>query len=158
MQYLQTMTPFSESTEKETTTNDAPHSRRDARTQALLTAPLLPMLLRLAAPNLVLVLVQQAVGLIEIFWIGRLGTASLAGVTLVFPLLSIMQAMAAGAIGGGISSSIARRLGRGRREEADALATHALIISAALGFIFMVMLFVGGLGALSSSSAAAANR
>jgi putative MATE family efflux protein len=134
------MTPRSELVERE----DSRSGTRDARTQMLLTAPLLPMLLRLAAPNLVLILVQQAVGLIEVFWIGHLGTDALAGVTLVFPLLAIMQAMATGAIGGGISSAIARALGRNRRDEGNDLAAHALIVSAALGTFFMVALLVCG--------------
>jgi putative MATE family efflux protein len=119
-------------------------TRRDARTERLLTAPVLPLLLRLAAPNLLVMLVQSSVGLIETYWIGRLGTEALAGVTLVFPALMLMQMMSAGAMGGGIASSIARALGARRREEADALASHAVIIAGVLGLIFMVAALLGG--------------
>ena len=38
-----------------------------------------------------------------------------------------MQMMSAGAMGGGISSAIARALGGGRRDEADAALLHALV-------------------------------
>ena len=55
----------------------------------------------------------------------------LAGVTLVFPITMLMQMMSAGAMGGGISSSIARALGAGRRDDANALAVHALLIALA---------------------------
>ena len=44
----------------------------------------------------------------------------------------LMQMMSAGSMGGGISSAIARALGAGRREDADALALHALAIAVVL--------------------------
>ena len=119
-------------------------SKRDARTETLLTAPIGPLLLRLAAPNVVLMMVQQSVGLIEIYWLGRLGTAALTGVTLVFPLLSIMQAMSSGAVGGGMSSAVARALGADRRDDASVLASHSLVIGLVLGLFFMVSLLLGG--------------
>ena len=40
--------------------------------------------------------------------------------SLVFPGLMLMQMMAGGAMGGGISSAVARALGAGRRDDADA--------------------------------------
>ena len=52
---------------------------------------------------------------------------------LVFPGVMLMQMFSAGAMGGGISSAIARALGAGRRDEADALVLHALGINIALG-------------------------
>src|SRR5687767_12461537 len=80
----------------------------DPRTRALLEAPLVPTLLRLGAPNVLVMLVQASMGLVEAYFIGRLGTEALAGVTLVFPVVMLMQMMSAGAMGGGISSAIAR--------------------------------------------------
>lgn len=83
-----------------------------ARTRLLLDAPVLSTLLRLAWPNVVM-LAQAATGLIETWWVGRLGTDALAGMALVFPGVMLMQMLSAGAIGGGISSAIARALGEG---------------------------------------------
>ena len=65
-------------------------------------------------------MVQASTGLIETYFIGKLGTDALAGVALVFPGVMLMQMMSAGAMGGGVSSAIARALGAGRREDADA--------------------------------------
>ena len=87
----------------------------DARTRRLIEAPITATLLRLAAPNVLVMLAQASVGLIETYFIGKLGTAALAGVALVFPAVMLMQMMSAGAMGGGISSAIARALGAGRR-------------------------------------------
>ena len=82
--------------------------------------------------------VQASVGLIETYFVAKLGTDALAGVALVFPVLMLMQMMSAGAMGGGISSAVARALGAGRRTEADALVFHALIIAGGFGLLFML--------------------
>lgn len=118
--------------------------QHDPRTRALLEAPLVPTLLRLAAPNILVMFVQASIGLIEAYFIGKLGTEPLAGVALAFPLLMLMQMMAGGAVGGGISSAIARALGGGRREDADALAVHALIVGVGIGLFFMVLVLAFG--------------
>jgi putative MATE family efflux protein len=119
-------------------------ARIDPRTGALLEGPITATLLRLAAPNVTVMIVQASVGLIETYFIGWLGTNALAGVALVFPPLMLMQMMSAGAMGGGISSAVARALGGGRRADADALAVHALAIAVAFGLFFMVGMLGGG--------------
>src|SRR5213079_2031761 len=118
-------------------------ARMDPRTRALLEAPIAATLLRLAAPNVLVMVVQAAVGLVETYFIGKLGTDALAGVALVFPVVMLMQMMSAGAMGG-IASAIARALGGGRRAEADALALHALVIALAFGAAFMLGVLGGG--------------
>src|SRR6202048_3807043 len=116
----------------------------DPRTRHLVEAPITPTLLRLAAPNVLVMVVQASVGLIETYFVGKLGTDALAGVALVFPALMLMQMMSAGAVGGGISSAIARALGAGRRADADALALHALAIAVVFGLAFTAAGLAGG--------------
>ncbi len=55
-----------------------------------------------------------------------------------------MQMMSAGAMGGGMSSAIARALGSGRRTDANALALHALVIALLFGSAFTVALLLAG--------------
>jgi putative MATE family efflux protein len=116
----------------------------DPRTKALLEAPIARTLLRLAIPNVVTTTVQAATGLIEAYFIGFLGTDALAGVALVFPGLMLMQMMSAGAMGGGVSSAVARALGSGRRDDADAVVLHALVIAAGFAVFFSVTVIAGG--------------
>jgi len=76
----------------------APHttsSRFDPRTRLLLEGPIVATLLRLATPNVLVMFVQASVGLIETYFVARLGTDALAGVALVFPVLMLMQMMSA---------------------------------------------------------------
>jgi putative MATE family efflux protein len=116
----------------------------DPRTRALIEGPIASTLVRLAAPNMLVMLAQTSVGLVETYFVGKLGTDALAGVALVFPIVMLMQMMSAGAMGGGISSAIARALGGGRRADADALAFHALVIALVFGLTFMGALLAGG--------------
>ena len=128
-----------------------------ARTRILIEAPIAATLIRLAAPNVLVMVAQASVGLIETYFVGRLGTDALAGVSLVFPAVMLMQMMSAGAMGGGISSAIARVLGAGRRADADALVLHAMVIAVAFGLIFTVALLGGGrwlYGVMGGSGAA----
>ena len=113
-------------------------------TNRLLAGPILPTLMHLAAPNLVMVAVQLGAVSAKAYYVGRLGTEALAGVSLVLPLFMLMQMMSAGAMGGGISSAVARALGAGRRDEAEALALHALVIALGLGAVFTLGALLGG--------------
>jgi len=118
--------------------------RYDSRTRALIEGPIATTLIRLAAPNVLVMFAQASVGLVETYFVGKLGTDPLAGVALVFPVMMLMQMMSAGAMGGGMSSAIARALGSGRRADADALALHALVIALIFGLTFMVAVLAGG--------------
>ncbi|MDP2032830.1 MAG: MATE family efflux transporter [Polaromonas sp.] len=119
-------------------------SEVDPRTRLLLEAPIAPTLLRLAAPNVLVMLAQAGVGLIETYFVGKLGTDALAGMALVFPVVMLMQMTSAGAMGGGIASAIARALGARRKGDADALVLHALVIAAVFALVFTVAVLVGG--------------
>ena len=122
----------------------APAAALNPRTQRLLHGPIVPTLLRMAWPNVLIMLAQSSTGLIETWWVSHLGTDALAGMALVFPTVMLMQMISAGAMGGGISSAIARAVGAGRRADADALVLHAVVVNAGLGLLFSgVMLAFG---------------
>ena len=103
------------------------------RRRGFLEGPIFPTLFRLSWPNVVIQLAQASTGLIETWYLSRLGTDVLAAMAIVFPVLMLMQTLSGGAFGGGISSAIARALGANRTEEADALVLHAVVLSGALG-------------------------
>ena len=126
----------------------------DPRTRALLEAPAVPLLLRMAWPNVVVMLAQACSGLIETFWVSKLGTDALAGMALVFPCVMLVQMVSAGSLGGGISSAIARALGARRPSDANALLLHALAINVVLGVTCSIVVLAFGkqlYGALGGS-------
>ena len=122
-----------------------PTSPAAARTRLLLDGPVVPTLLRIAAPNVVVNVVLISVTTsVDAHFVGRLGLDALAGLALVFPLMMLMQQMANMAMGGAIAASIARALGAGRREDASALALHALVIAAAAAALFSAVFLLAG--------------
>jgi len=139
-----TAVPSDGSQEETSQTAPLPERRLDQRTRALLDGPIVATLLRLAAPNVLVMIVQASVGLIETYFIGRLGTDALAGVALVFPVVMLAQMMSAGAMGGGISSAVARALGAGRRSDANDLAFHAIAIGVIFGAVFTILVLAAG--------------
>ena len=114
------------------------------RTRRLLEGPILPTLLLLAWPNVLVMMAQASTGLIETWWVSRLGVDALTGMALVFPGFMMMTMLSAGAIGGGISSAVARALGSNRRDDADALVLHALLVNLVLGLVTSVIFLVFG--------------
>ncbi len=116
----------------------------EQRRASLLTAPIAPTLLRLALPNVALALIQALVSFADTWFVGRIGTDGLAGLALVFPILMLMQMMSAGAMGGGVSSSIARALGAGDTDRAGRLALHAVVIAIAFGLLFTLLMLSAG--------------
>jgi len=124
--------------------DEVPAPAMTPRTRALLQGPIVATLLRMAWPNVLVMVAQAATGLIETWFVAKLGTDALAGMALVFPGVMLMQMISAGAMGGGISSAIARALGGGRRDQADALVMHALIINIALGVTCSVIMLAFG--------------
>ena len=110
----------------------------------LLTAPVLPTLARLSAPGVLLVAFQTAVSVGDTYFIGRLGTAPLAGLALVFPFVMLLQMASAGAMGGGVSSAIARSLGAGDAARARRLVVHALLIALGMTAAFTILILAFG--------------
>ncbi|MEO8145358.1 MAG: MATE family efflux transporter [Betaproteobacteria bacterium] len=117
-----------------------------AKPSPLLTAPIVPTLARLAAPGIALALFQTAVSVADTYYVGHLGTESLAGLALVFPMVMLLQMTSAGAMGGGVSSAVARALGAGNPDAARKLVVHAFIIALGGGLAFTLLLLGAGAG------------
>ncbi|MCX7172833.1 MAG: MATE family efflux transporter [Proteobacteria bacterium] len=111
---------------------------------ALLTAQIVPTLLRLSLPNMLSMLATALVAVAETAYVGRLGIAALAGMALVFPMVMLQQMMSAGAMGGGISSAISRALGSGDEPRAESLVLHATMIGLTTGAVFTCFFLVLG--------------
>lgn len=113
------------------------------RRQMMLAGPIVPTILTLATPNVLNVAMQSLVSVADGFFIGQLGsTTALAALALVFPAQMTLGMMSAGAMGGGISSSVARALGSGNKAAAEAAAAHALAIALGMAVLFAIV-FVG---------------
>jgi len=114
------------------------------RTRSLLETPLVPIVLRLAWPNVLIMLAQASTGLTEAWFVAKLGADALAGMALVLPVVMLMQTLSGGAMGGAIASGIARSLGAGQRDRANAMVLHAVVLNILIGIVFSVLILAGG--------------
>ena len=82
----------------------------------------------------------MAVQLVDAYFVGQLGTDSLAAVGFAFPIMGLFTAFAFG-IGAGASSVIARAIGGGRHDMVRAYSTQSVL----LGIVFAVCFATLGL-------------
>ncbi|USG61797.1 MATE family efflux transporter [Sneathiella marina] len=108
-------------------------------TLALLSAPIIPAILRLAAPNMLAMTVMLATSAAEAWYVGQLGTTALAGLALAFPMFMLMTMMSAGAMGGAVAGAIAQALGAEDRGHAERLLIHSILIAFVAGGVFSLI-------------------
>lgn len=104
---------------------------------AIFDGPVLGLMLTMATPNALAFLVQASVNMTEVWYVGQLGTTSLAAMGFVFPGLMLMQMLSGGAMGGSMASAVARSLGRGAEETAQQLLWHGIVIALLAGLLFL---------------------
>jgi putative MATE family efflux protein len=109
-----------------------------ASKNSLLEGPILGSLLTLAVPIVLANILQAGYQVIDAFWVGRLGAAAVAAVSVSFPVTFLMIALGAGlAIAG--STLIAQYVGAKNKEMVSHIAAQTLlmvvIVSIVLGTI-----------------------
>jgi putative MATE family efflux protein len=122
--------------------NPSGNQRHIARQRRLLEGPIAPALAALAIPNVAIVTAQSLATVADAYFIGQLGVVELAAVALAFPVQALLGMLSQGAIGGGISSAVARALGAGDQARAEALIIHALLIAVVLSVIYTLLFAV----------------
>jgi putative MATE family efflux protein len=109
--------------------------------QDLTQGPVARSLFRLTAPMMLAVSSSVVVQMIEIGFIGQLGTAQIAAVTFTFPITMMLTSVAMG-ISIGTSSVVARRVGGGDWDTVRRLATHSLLLVGSLLSLLTLTLMV----------------
>src|SRR5258705_2120812 len=109
-------------------TPSAPPRPVAPRTKMLLEAPILPTLLRLSAPNVLNLMAIVGMITFDGIFVGRLGASALAGVSLAFPWVMLVQHTAASGMGGAVFSGIAPALGARDCAPPGALPSHAFAL------------------------------
>jgi len=104
----------------------------------ILKGSVFKMVCKLSLPNFLGVSSMPIIIFMDAFFISKLGNIELASLALVFPFLTVMQMMSAGAIGGATTSSISRHLGKSNISGANSAAWHAIIIAIVLSLIYSI--------------------
>jgi MATE family, multidrug efflux pump len=88
-------------------------------------------ILRMSAPMVVGLLAIGSVGLVDAFFIGRLGTRALAAFGFAIPVVAFVGNLLLG-FGVGITSAMARAIGAGQAERGRAMVVHAALLGVPL--------------------------
>jgi putative MATE family efflux protein len=111
---------------------------RTATANALLEGPIIRSLITLAVPIVLANVLQSAYGIIDAFWVGRLGGAAIAAVSVSFPLIFLSIALGMGLAMAG-STLIAQYFGARNQAMVDHVAAQTslmvVLVSLVLGVI-----------------------
>lgn len=122
----------------------APMPAINPLTLRLLQAPIVPLIFKLAWPNMMIMVAQAGAALVDTWWLAKLGNDALAGMVLVFPFVLLVGTVSGGSIGAGISAAVARALGARQQAEAEAVLIHGLIINLVIGGLYAAVILLFG--------------
>lgn len=115
-------------------------------TERMGTAPVFGLILKMSLPAMFSMLIQALYNVIDSMFLGAYGGNSdaLTAVSLAYPMQLLLVAFAVGT-GVGVNSVIARRLGEGKRKDAEFAATHGVLLAVATWVVFALLgIFASG--------------
>lgn len=104
----------------------------------LTQAPVSRVILTMAVPTIVSMLVTCFYVIVDTYFVGQLNTQSTAAVGIVFPLMSLIQAIGS-FFGHGSGAYMSRELGARRTDNASSMATTGLVYALLTGILIAVV-------------------
>lgn len=115
---------------------------KEQRRERIITAPLLPLLIKTAIPTIIGMLVTTLYNLTDTFWIGKMDNKSMtAAVGIVFAFVSFIQAVGFW-FGYGSGNVMSRRLGEGNGQEAEIVSSNGVVMALATGIALMAPMLI----------------
>ena len=102
--------------------------------------PILPLLLSMALPMVISMLVNSLYNIIDSYFVAKISDDAMTALSLVFPIQNFVNAVAIG-FGVGINAVVALYLGAKDIDNANAAATHGMLLSTIHG-IAMTIIFI----------------
>ena len=109
----------------------------DSKYQKMTTLPVRKLVCQLAIPTVISMLVTALYNIADTFFVGRIGTEATAGVGLVFPVMTILQAFGF-FFGQGSGNYISRMLGARKMKEAETMAATGNLCALLFGAVCSV--------------------
>ncbi|MDR2730815.1 MAG: MATE family efflux transporter [Treponema sp.] len=121
--------------------------------EMMTTSPVEPLICKLAVPTIITMLVSSIYNMADTYFVSSLGTSAIAGVGVVFSLMSIIQA-AGFFFGHGTGNFISRSLGAKKTEEAEKMAATGFYTAFAAGLVITLFgtIFIRPLALLLGST------
>ena len=121
--------------------SDNPQTPADNRSARLTQGSIRKHLVEQTAPAVLGIAALMSVGIIDAYFIGRLGPEPLAAVAFIFPVTAALSSLGVG-IMAGIASVVSRALGRGHDDLAHGLANLGFLIAVVIGLLIATPLFL----------------
>ncbi len=102
------------------------------------TASVPELLWSLSLPLIVANVITALYNIVDGIYVARLSEMALTATTLAYPAQLLMQSVASGTATG-VNSLLSRRLGAGRRQDADAAAAHGMVLAILSYLVFLVL-------------------
>jgi putative MATE family efflux protein len=113
-------------------------SAQYARRGNLIDGPIGPLLFKMAAPMTWGIFASISFQLVDLFYIGLLGTETLAAISFTLPVTLAVFSLVLG-LGIGCSSVLSRKIGAGDHQDVRRLTIHALILGAIIGGFLTIL-------------------
>ncbi len=101
------------------------------------TAKMLPLIFSMALPAMFSMMVQALYNIVDTYFVSQVSEKAMSAVSLAFPIQNLQIAFAVGTAVG-VTSLISRRLGEGRKAEAEAAASHGIVLGLCTAAVFAV--------------------
>lgn len=106
--------------------------------QWITTAPIPGLVARLAVPTIVSMLVTSVYNMADTYFVGSLGTSAQGAVSVVLPLMNVIQAIGF-TFGNGSGNYVSRLLGEQKQEEAETVSATGFFVGIFAGLALMVL-------------------
>ena len=94
-------------------------------------------ILKLSIPMIIAMLVQTLYNFADALWVSFLGPEALSAVGFFFPFSYMIMSVGAG-IGMGGSAAISRFIGAHKKEKADTVAAHTIVLMLVMGIVITI--------------------
>ena len=101
------------------------------------TAKMLPLIFSMALPAMFSMMVQALYNIVDTYFVSQVSEKAMAAVSLAFPIQNLQIAFAVGTAVG-VTSLISRRLGEGRKAEAESAASPGIVLGLCTAAVFAV--------------------
>lgn len=104
----------------------------------LTTAPVGRVILKMAVPTVISMLITSIYNIVDTFFVGLINTQATAAVGIVFPAMTVIQALGF-FFGQGSGTYISRKLGARQTEDASRMASTSVVLSFVSGLIVAII-------------------
>ena len=101
------------------------------------TEKMFPLILSMSLPAMFSMLIQALYNIVDSYFVAQVSEKAVSALSLAYPIQNLLIAFAVGTAAG-VTSLMSRRLGEGRREAAEATATHGVVLSIITWLAFAV--------------------